>query len=82
MIILNENLFIKSQLKSYGLKFYKNLLGRERVDSEKIKDYDFKIKKMDKIIEEKFGCPYVSHSEKFLTRNQQFVSRVHFYHKK
>ena len=44
----------KDEILEDLFKFYKNLLGRERVDSEKIKDYNFNIKKMNKIIEEKF----------------------------
>jgi len=39
-------------------KFYQDLLGNERVNEDKIKRYDFKIKKMGKIIEEKF--PHIS----------------------
>ena len=39
-------------------KFYQDLLGNERINEEIIRNYDFKIKKMDKIIEEKFPHYY------------------------
>ena len=44
----------KNEILEDLFKFYQNLLGHERVDNEKITNYNFKIKKVDKIIEEKF----------------------------
>jgi len=44
----------KDEILKDLFKFYQDLLGHERINEEKIKKYKFKIKKMEKIIEEKF----------------------------
>ena len=44
----------KNEILNDLFNFYQNLLGHERISEEKIRDFKFIIKKMDRIIEEKF----------------------------